>query len=153
MGLKNIQGDSKLKVTATNLAPNQHYTISATNLTNGAVSASRAPSRGGKLTSVLSLDTRGVSKVEVRNSRGSIVKSYVSVGTVEIECCIAKLVTDAINCTCKCDKCKEDLQRAHTIRLLLQAAKYEATLGLEITTQEKYDKAKQLCTEVCACGC
>ena len=101
----------------------------------------------------MSADTRGVSKVVIKNSKGAVIKSYVTVGTAEIECCIAKLVTDSINCTCKCDKCIEDLQRAQTIRLLLQAAQYEATLGLEITTQEKYTKAKQLCTEVCACGC
>jgi len=153
MGLKNLQGDTRLKVTAANLAPNHRYTIKVTNLTKGTSATTRSPSRGGKLTSVISADTRGVSKVVITNQKGSVVKSYISVGTAEIECCIAKLVTDSINCTCKCDKCKEDLQRAQTIRLLLQAAQYEATLGLEITTQEKYTKAKQLCTEVCACGC
>ena len=153
MGLKNLQGDTRLKVTASNLAPNSRYTIEVTNLTKGNTAIVKKPSRGGKLTTVLSADTRGVSKVIIKNSKGAVIKSYVTVGTAEIECCIAKLVTDSINCTCKCDKCIEDLQRAHTIRLLLQAAQYEASLGLEITTQEKYTKAKQLCTEVCACGC
>ena len=153
MGLKNLQGDTRLKVTATRLAPNHRYTITIKNLTKGTTAVVKKPSRGGKLTTVLSADTRGVSKVIIKNSKGAVVKSYVTVGTAEIECCIAKLVTDSINCTCKCDKCKEDLQRAQTIRLLLQAAQYEASLGLTITTQEKFNKAKQLCTEVCACGC
>ena len=33
MGLKNLQGDTRLKVTASNLAPNSRYTIEVTNLT------------------------------------------------------------------------------------------------------------------------
>ena len=82
-----------------------------------------------------------------------MVKRSVTIGTAEIDCCIAKLVHDAINCTCKCNKCDEDLKRAETIYLLLQSARYEATTGITEMAAEKVRKAKELCTEVCACGC
>lgn len=142
-----------MKVTAKNVASNASFNIIINNLSNGAVVAASARSRAKKMITTIPVDSRGVSRVTVEDKTGQIVKSYLTVGSADIDCCIAKLVHDAINCTCKCNKCKEDLQRAHTIKLLLQAAKYEATLGLEDSVQKKYNKAKELCTEVCACGC
>jgi len=153
MGLKHLAGDRKLKVTTRGLAPNRNYIISATNLINGQSTQARTKTRGGKFVRTLYLDTRGVNRVTVSDVKGGVAKTYITIGSQEIDCCIAKLVHDAINCTCKCNKCKEDLNRAQTIRLLLQAAEYEASLGLTDSVVEKYNKAKELCTEVCACGC
>lgn len=153
MGLKHLSGNSKLKVTAKNVSVNSSFKVIVNNLTTGTVAATTARSRGNKMITTLSADTRGVSRVTIEDKAGNVVQSYISVGTGDIDCCIAKLVHDAINCTCKCNKCKEDLNRAQTIRLLIQAAKYEATLGLQDSVQDKYIKAKELCTEVCACGC
>lgn len=153
MGLKHLAGNSKLKVTTKGVAPNSAYKVIVNNLTTGRTFASSVRSRGGKFISTISADTRGVARVTVQDKAGNVVKTYVTVGTAEIDCCIAKLVHDAINCTCKCNKCKEDLQRAQTVRLLLEAARYEATLGLEESVQAKYLKANELCVEVCACGC
>ena len=153
MGLKHLAANTKLKVTTKGVKPNSSFVITVDNLTSGRTFVSKARSRSGTFISTISADTRGVNRVTVKDGKGSVIKTYVSVGSAVIDCCIAKLVHDAINCTCKCNKCKEDLQRAHTVKLLLQAAKYEATLGLEESVQEKYNKAKELCTEVCACGC
>ena len=88
--------------------------------------------------------TTGESKIFKQNS----------IGTSLHNCCIAKLVHDAITCSCKCHKCVEDLKRAETIYLLLQSAKHEAhVLGNVEMAAAKVLKAKELCTEVCACGC
>jgi len=153
MGLRHLSGNSKLKVTAKGLVSNSSYKVIVQNLTSGQTFATMGRSRGNRLITTIPADNRGAVRVTVQDKQGNVVKSYVSVGTSEIDCCIAKLVHDAINCTCRCNKCKEDLQRAQTVRLLLQAAKYEATLGLEESVQDKYNKAKDLCVEVCACGC
>ena len=153
MALKHLAGDSKLKVTTRGLGSGANYNITVENLTNGSSTLTRAVARGGGFVQTVSVDTRGVNRVTVADNTGKIVKSYTTVGTAEIDCCIAKLVHDAINCTCKCNKCKEDLQRAQTIKLLLEAALYESTIGNIETVQEKFNKAKELCTEVCACGC
>lgn len=153
MGLKHLSADTKLKVTARGVVPNSRYTITVENLTTGNVTASPARARGTTFIQTVQADTRGVNRVTVTDTRGAAIKTYVSIGSAEIDCCIAKLVHDAINCTCKCNKCKEDLDRAQTIRLLLQAASYDAHLGLQDGANDKYYKAKELCTEVCACGC
>jgi hypothetical protein len=144
---------SRLRVIANKLTANTRYIVSATNITNGSSAATSEHSRSGKVIKTLSLDARGVTKVELKNQQGIVEKSYVVVTATDIDCCIAKLVHDAINCTCKCDQCKKDLRRAQTVRLLLDSAMYEAHLGLADTANDKYNKAKALCTEVCACGC
>lgn len=153
MGLKHLAANSKLKVTTKGVKPNSSFIITVDNLTSGKQFVSKARSRSGTFVSTISADTRGVNRVTVTDKSNKVIKTYISVGSAEIDCCIAKLVHDAINCTCKCNKCKEDLERAQTIRLLLQAAQYESTLGLVESVQDKYRKAKELCVEVCACGC
>jgi hypothetical protein len=153
MGLKHLAANTKLKVTTKGVAPNSSFVITVENLTTGKQYVSKSKSRSGTAITTMTADTRGVNRVTVKDKEGKIIKTYVSVGSAEIDCCIAKLVHDAINCTCKCNKCKEDLERAQTIRLLLQSAQYESTLGLVESVQDKYKKAKELCVEVCACGC
>jgi hypothetical protein len=153
MGLKHLSANTKLKVTTKGVKPNSSFVITVENLTTGKQFVSKGRSRSGTFISTVSADTRGVNRVTVKDAKNQTIKTYVSVGSAEIDCCIAKLVHDAINCTCKCNKCKEDLERAQTIRLLLQSAQYESTLGLVESVQDKYRKAKELCTEVCACGC
>tara|TARA_B100000035_G_C21014280_1_gene561040 strand:+ start:724 stop:1185 length:462 start_codon:yes stop_codon:yes gene_type:complete len=145
--------NTRLRVVAAGLRKNVRYKIKATNLMTGQIAAVSEASRRGKIIKTVGIDARGVTKVEVIDNFNNVQKSYVTVGSAQIDCCIAKLVHDAINCTCKCDQCKKDLRRAQTIRLLIESAKYEATLGLEATTIEKYNKALSMCTEVCACGC
>ena len=140
-------------MTARGIQPNSRYIIEITNLSNGKTAVSPARARGTSFIQTVTADTRGVVRVTVKNAKREVVKTYVTVGSAEIDCCIAKLVHDAINCTCKCNKCKEDLERAQTVRLLLQAAQYDSMQGLDDSATDKYRKAKELCTEVCACGC
>jgi len=92
--------------------------------------------------------------IQVDIQVGSKQFSFGVVGTCSVDCCIAKLTESAINCTCKCDKCKEELDRAKKIFLLLQSSIYAAEQAFNFRDAlDKYNKAKELCTEVCACGC
>ena len=103
---------------------------------------------------IADLETSGVVVAKIKDSQGVVVIQKATVSTCQIDCCIAKLVESAITCTCKCDKCKEELDRAEKIFLLLQSAVYAAEVAENIKdAQDKYAKANELCTEVCACGC
>jgi hypothetical protein len=76
------------------------------------------------------------------------------VSTCEIDCCIASLVESAINCTCECDKCDDDLRIAEKVQLLIVSAKHSTYSQSNVTdATEKYNKAKDFCTATCACGC
>lgn len=84
----------------------------------------------------------------------TLLQTVYTVAPCQIDCCIAKLVDAAIECTCKCDKCKEDLLRAEKVFLMLQAAKFAAEQESNSDhADDMYNKASALCTEVCACGC
>ena len=84
----------------------------------------------------------------------TLMTTLFTIAPCKIDCCIAKLVDAAINCECKCDKCKEDLLRAEKIFLMLQGARFAAEQESNYDhAKNMYDKANTLCTEVCACGC
>lgn len=153
MASRNVHGDSKVRVKASALKARGRYTIQLNNLVTGESKTFQANSIAGKLQKTVAFRGSGVTTTIIKDSKGRVVKQSSQVGTAEIDCCIAKLVHDAINCTCKCDQCKKDLRRAQTIRLLIDAAKYDATEGLAEGAVEKYNKAKSMCVEVCACGC
>ena len=149
-----LYNDKKLKIKMKNLEVKKNYTVQVTNLTTGATTSFKQRARGGSINRVINFEATGVTRTVVKTADGNIVKDTTSVATSDIDCCIAKLVHDAINCTCKCNKCDEDLKRAHKIHLLIMSAKYEAhTLTSPENANAKVLKAKELCTEVCACGC
>ncbi len=152
MALRGLFSGKKVLVTQRGLNRNTQYTIKFENLTTGETHTIRRRTRGGKITASFGMNARGVLKATMIDPAGGKT-SQVSVVTADIDCCIAKLVHDAINCTCKCDKCKEDLKLAERIFLLLQSATYDATLGNINAATDKYNKAKEFCTERCACGC
>jgi len=108
---------------------------------------------GGTVQININFLSKGVVTYKVLQGDSVVYTGYV-IATCEIDCCIAKLVESAITCTCHCDKCKEELDRAEKIHLLLIAAKHAAEVeqNFEDATA-KYNKAKEFCTEVCACGC
>lgn len=96
----------------------------------------------------------GVITVTVTDTDTNNVDTFYTVGTCEIDCCIASLVKDSIECKCQCDRCKDDLLRANKIKLMLEGAKYAAEADGDYSSAvDMYNKAKALCTEVCACGC
>ena len=153
MASRSVYNDTKIRVKASKLSPRSRYTVEVTDLSSGRSTTFSQNSRKGTFTKTIQFKSAGVVRTVIRDSKGGVTKESYSVSTAEIDCCIAKLVHDAINCTCKCNKCVEDLKRAQTIHLLLQSAKHEAQYGLGETANEKVLKAKELCTEVCACGC
>jgi hypothetical protein len=84
----------------------------------------------------------------------TLMETVYTVAPCKINCCIAKLVDAAIECHCKCDKCKEDLLRAEKVLLMLQGATFAAEQESNYDhAVNMYNKANTLCTEVCACGC
>jgi len=127
-------------------------TIQVTN-GDGTITNFPAVALGGYIIINVSLDCVGVLQYSVIRNNETILTALL-VASCEIDCCIAKLVESAINCTCHCDKCKEELLRAEKIHLLLGAAKYTAEInGNYEDAVAKYNKAREFCTEVCACGC
>jgi hypothetical protein len=110
---------------------------------------------GGIVTWELDSETAGESFngiLEI-NVEGDTLAGYV-VGSCEIRCCIAALVQSAIDCHCHCDKCEEDLRKAEKIRILISGAEHSAYSTSNIVDAvNKYNKAKEFCTAVCACGC
>ena len=134
------------------MSRNTRYTVTVQNLTTNETRITTARTRGGKISAGIQMNAKGVIQTTISDGKGYKAVE-TTVVTADIDCCIAKLVHDSINCTCKCDKCKEDLKLAEKIFLILQSAEYDAALGLADGAQEKYNKAKELCTERCACGC
>lgn len=153
MAIRGQFSGKRILVTERGLKRNQRYKVEIQNLTTGSKSTTTRTPSGGKIRTSVAMDSKGVVRSTITDRNGAVVKTQVAVVTADIDCCIAKLVHDAINCTCKCDQCKEDLKLAEKIFLLIQSAEYDATLGNSTGAQEKYDKAKSFCTERCACGC
>jgi hypothetical protein len=84
----------------------------------------------------------------------TLIRRFYTVAGCQIDCCLANLIDSAIECHCHCDKCKEDLLRGEKVFLMLQGSMFAAE------QEENYDhavamynKASELCIEVCACGC
>lgn len=81
----------------------------------------------------------------------------------DIDCCLAKLTNELLDCACDCAKCASSLAKAQKIFLLLDAAnvavdlinqpnQYAGGAYLE-DIYEKYSKAKELCDGSCGCEC
>lgn len=98
------------------------------------------------------IDADGVNNETAADT--TLMQTLYTVASCQIDCCIAKLVDAAIECHCKCDKCKEDLLRAEKVFLMLQGATFAAEQESNYDhAKAMYDKANTLCVEVCACGC
>ena len=98
------------------------------------------------------LDADGVKNENAADT--TLMQTLYTVASCQIDCCIAKLVDAAIECHCKCDKCKEDLLRAEKVFLMLQGATFAAEQESNYDhAVSMYNKANTLCVEVCACGC
>jgi hypothetical protein len=81
----------------------------------------------------------------------------------DIDCCLAKLTNEIIDCACDCPKCSSALAKAQKVFLLLQSAK--STVDIASTASgsvnsgyykdilEKYNKARSICDNSCGCNC
>ena len=111
----------------------------------------------GDITWILDHETAGElfnGVISITDTVDILKPTVYSVGAAEIYCCVAALVQSAIDCHCHCDRCDEDLKKAEKIDLLIKSAQHSAYSDTNITDAiNKYNKAKDFCTETCACGC
>jgi len=80
-----------------------------------------------------------------------------------IDCCLAKLTNELIDCACDCPKCASSLAKAQKVMLLLKSAEYSLSqsnlkpntlqTGYITDAHNKYTKAKEVCDNSCGCDC
>ena len=96
----------------------------------------------------------GVLQILPKDANEETLTPAYTIASCKINCCIGQLLYAAMECTCKCAKCKEDLLRAEKVYLFLNAAIFEAEHNANLQQAlNNYNKASELCLEVCACGC
>lgn len=146
----------KITVLATTDATSVYFTY--TNFTtDNSVSSDEITVVDGKASWILDHQTanelfNGV--IAITETTDTTAPTVYAVGAAEIYCCVAALVQSAIDCHCHCDRCDEDLKKAEKIDLLIKSAQHAAYSDANITDAiNKYNKAKDFCTETCACGC
>ena len=146
----------KLTVLATTDTGSVNFTY--TNfITDVSVNSGVITATGGKASWILDYQTanelfNGV--IAITDTVDTTAPTVYAIGAAEIYCCVAALVQSAIDCHCHCDRCDEDLRKAEKIDLLVKSAQHAAYSDLNITDAiNKYNKAKDFCTETCACGC
>lgn len=96
----------------------------------------------------------GVLQILPKDAQEKTLTPAYTIAACKVNCCIGQLLYAAMECTCKCAQCKEDLIRAEKVYLFLNAALFEAEHNANLTQAlNNYNKASELCLEVCACGC
>ncbi len=80
-----------------------------------------------------------------------------------IDCCLAKLTNELVDCACDCPKCASSLAKAQKVMLLLKSAEYSLSqsnlkpntlqTGYITDANNKYTKAKEVCDNSCGCDC
>lgn len=146
----------KLTVIATASTPTVNFTY--TNfITNVTVTSGVLAVVAGTVIYILDNQTAGElfnGVIAITETIDPLGPTVYTIGAAEIYCCIAALVKSAIDCHCHCDRCDEDLQKAQKIDLLIKSAQHSTYSDANITDAiNKYNKAKDFCTETCACGC
>jgi|TARA_R110000782_G_scaffold8677_7_gene28123 hypothetical protein len=82
----------------------------------------------------------------------------------DIDCCLAKLTNELIDCSCDCARCSKTLAKAQKVMLLLKSAEYSVNQANTISNQpfmtgyitdahNKYTKAREVCDNSCGCDC
>tara|TARA_R110002051_G_scaffold315633_1_gene394175 strand:+ start:61 stop:645 length:585 start_codon:yes stop_codon:yes gene_type:complete len=106
--------------------------------------------------------TNGVINIEFCVG-GIVIYSYPVLLHCDIDCCLAKLTNELIDCACDCPKCASSLAKAQKVFLLIKSAEYAlsqahvASLGnvsgYLLDAHNKYMKARQVCDNSCGCNC
>lgn len=95
----------------------------------------------------------GLFKFEFSNGEDPNVITY-SLGTCSIDCCLANLIQNNLDCNCSGDDCCEDIKKAEKILILTRAAILDAANADIAGATEKYNKAVELCGATpCDCNC
>lgn len=124
-------------------------------------SVSGLPS-GGFQDEIISLNGNGIYTIDFRQNPGGGLSTVDTAGLVvacDIDCCLAELAEELMGCSCDCPKCSTTLAKAQKIFLLLNSAISDAGLyslsntGYITAAQEKYLKAKEMCSGSCGCDC
>ena len=85
---------------------------------------------------------------------GSETATIYSIGTCSVDCCLANLIQDNLECACTTENCCEDIKKAEKIFILIKGAIVDAANGDIASAQLKYTKATELCdTTSCNCNC
>lgn len=85
---------------------------------------------------------------------GSEIATIYSIGTCSIDCCLAELIKNNLDCTCVDGNCCEDIKKAEKIFILLRAAIIDAANSDIVSATAKYNKASELCLNTpCNCNC
>ena len=103
----------------------------------------------------------GVFSINVTDSQQD--EAFAGVfGSCSLDCCIAKKIDILMQCGCGCLKCNESLVQAERVHLLISGIRADLSLigpdtirntGLFKNAVEKYNKALELCSDDCGCGC
>lgn len=94
----------------------------------------------------------GIFKIEVTD--GATTIDYYAIGTCSIDCCLANLIQNNLDCNCSGDDCCEDIKKAEKIFILVRAAILDAANADIAGATEKYNKAVELCGATpCDCNC
>jgi len=100
--------------------------------------------------SITSFD--GLFKVTIDD--GDTTEIVYSIGTCSIDCCLANLIQNNLDCNCSGDDCCEDIKKAEKILILIRAAILDAANADIVGATEKYNKAVELCGATpCDCNC
>tara|TARA_R110000823_G_scaffold122141_1_gene247369 strand:- start:278 stop:769 length:492 start_codon:yes stop_codon:yes gene_type:complete len=94
----------------------------------------------------------GVINIEFCYS-SDVIYTYPVLIHCDIDCCLAKLTNELIDCACDCAKCSSALAKAQKIFLLIKSAEYALTQGNLLDAHNKYIKAKEICDNSCGCDC
>tara|TARA_R110002020_G_scaffold466708_1_gene689430 strand:- start:3381 stop:3905 length:525 start_codon:yes stop_codon:yes gene_type:complete len=113
-------------------------------------------------TSSLSI-TNGLVNIEFLDSNNNVIYTYPVLIHCDIDCCLAKLTNELIDCACDCAKCASSLAKAQKIFLLIKSAEYALAQaqsanagnisGYLLDAHNKYMKARQICDDSCGCNC
>ena len=113
---------------------------------------------GGFQIEQVTVPGNGIFTIDFSQS-GTVVDTAAIVVACDVDCCLATLAEELMGCSCDCPKCSTTLAKAQKIFLLLNSANADAGLyslgntGYVVSAQEKYLKAKEMCTGSCGCDC
>ena len=107
--------------------------------------------------------SNGVVRVEFYDSANSLDGDAALLLHCDIDCCLAKLTNELIDCACDCAKCASSLAKAQKVFLLIKSAEHSLDqisagsgpiqTGDLVDAHTKYTKAKEICDNSCGCDC
>ena len=139
--------------------------INGDNILPGAPSSLTIASQFDTVNIVIPISTyfgNGIVNIEFMDG-STVIYTHPVLLHCDIDCCLAKLTNELIDCACDCAKCASSLAKAQKIFLLIKSAEYALAQaqsansgnvsGYLLDAHNKYIKAKQICDDSCGCNC